>query len=166
MDISQSKSQFSLAYAHCVATVAGFKLGRWDVDDESVDLTIGQSGGGGTVRLPRLDIQLKCTEQDILKADGIHFPLKRKNYDDLRVTEPMVPKILVVLMVPEKLDEWLSEIAEQQVCMHRFAWWMSLARAEERVGVERPMVVLPRPQLFNPVSLKAIMQKVSKRQDL
>jgi hypothetical protein len=166
MDTSQQKAQFSLAYAHAVATVAGFKMGRWEVDDDSVDFTIGQSGGDGTVRSPRLDIQLKCTERDVLRPDGVHFPLKRKNYDDLRQTELMVPKILVVLLVPERRSEWLTEIPEQQICLHRFAWWASLAGADERVGVETPTVVLPRAQLFNPESLKAIMQKVAGRASL
>ena len=35
MDLNQQKARFSVAYAHAVATVAGFKLGRWDVDDGS-----------------------------------------------------------------------------------------------------------------------------------
>jgi len=166
MDLNQQKAQFSVAYAHAVATVAGFKLGRWDVDDESVDLTIGQSGGDGTVRSPRLDIQLKCTELNVLRRDGIHFPLKRKNYDDLRDPAPMVPKILVVLIVPGHVAGWVSHQPEQRICMHRYAWWGSLAGEEEKPGVETPTVVLPRANIFNPDTLTEIMQKVGRKEPL
>jgi len=166
MDLNQQKAQFSIAYAHAVATVAGLKVFRCDVDDESVDITLGQSGGGGTIRSPRLDIQLKCTERNVLRDDGIHFPLKRKNYDDLRDPQLMVPRILVVLLVPAKLAAWLSEIPERQLCMHRSAWWMSLNGADERPDVDTPTVVLPRANVFNVDSLKEIMQSLGDRGQL
>ena len=102
MDINQQKEQFSLAYLHVVATAAGFKLSDPRVDDESVDVMVGQSGGAGTVRSPRLEVQLKCTERDVLREDGVHFQLKRKNYDDLRDPDVMVPRILVVMLVSER----------------------------------------------------------------
>ena len=161
MDINQQKAQFSLAYAHAIATVAGFKLYSYTVDDESVDVGLAQTGGNGTVRSPRLEVQLKCTEQELLKQDGVHFPLKRKNYDDLRDTNLMVPKILVVMLVPQDLSQWLTEVPERQVCLHRHAWWMSLRGADERVGVDKLTVVLPRAQTFKPEALKAIMQQVA-----
>lgn len=37
MDICQQKAQFSLAYVHAVATVAGFTLYDTHVDDDSVE---------------------------------------------------------------------------------------------------------------------------------
>ena len=161
MDISQQKAQFSLAYAHAIATGAGFKLYDPRVDDESVDVGLAQTGGNGTVRSPRLEVQLKCTEQQLLKEEGVHFPLKRKNYDDLRDANLMVPKILVVMLVPPDLAQWLTQVPEQQICLHRHAWWMSLRGAEERAGVETPTVILPRAQLFNPAALTTIMQRLA-----
>jgi hypothetical protein len=166
MDLSQQKAQFSIAYTHAVATIAGYKLYGQSVDDESVDVGVAQTGGDGTVRSPRLELQLKCTERDILKDDGIHFPLKRKNYDDLRDRNVMIPKILVVMLVPDDLSMWLTEVPERQICLHRYAWWMNLAGADERSGVETPTVILPRTQLFNPSALKAMMEKIGRRESL
>ena len=117
---------------------------RCDVDDESVDITVGLTGGEGTVRSPRLDIQLKCTEQDFLRTDGVHFPLQRKNDDDLRAVDFMVPKVLVVLMVPDDLAAGVAPTPEERLCLHRFAWRMNLAGADERSDVDTPTVVLPR----------------------
>ena len=166
MDQSQQKEQFSIAFAHAVATVAGFKLYKSDVDDESVDVGIAESGGNGTARSPRIEAQLKCSEMELLKTDGVHFQLKRKNYDDLRDANLMVPKILVVLLVPTDLGDWLTEIAASQITLKRHAWWVSLAGEPERAGVDSPTVILPRAQQFNPNSLRSIMQKVARREPL
>lgn len=166
MDLNQQKAQFSLAYVHAVSAVAGAKFFRCDVDDESVDITLGLTGGDGTVRSPRLDIQLKCTEQDFLRPDGVHFPLKRKNYDDLRAAEFMVPKVLVVLMVPDKLADWITATPEERLSLHRFAWWMNLAGADEKPDVDTPTVVLPRGQLFHVDALLYMLTKVGRKERL
>jgi hypothetical protein len=166
MDINQKKAQFSIAYAHAVSTASGYKIFRCDVDDESVDITIGQTGGGGTIRSPRLDVQLKCTEQDVLKADGIHFELKRKNYDDLRDPNVMIPRILVIMLVPNDPIPWLTHEPEVKISLHRYAWWRSLVGVDEKKGVDSPTVTLPRAKFFNHETLKEIMDAVGRREDL
>lgn len=164
MELNQQKAQFSLAYIHAVAAVAGAKLFRCDVDDESVDITIGLTGGDGTVRSPRLDVQLKCTERNVLRDDGVHLPLKRKNYDDLRAAEVMVPRVLVVLLVPDQTTGWITQTPEERLCLHRFAWWMSLIGADDRVGVDTPTVILPRVQLFHVDALRDLLAKVGRKE--
>ena len=165
MHSDQMKEQFSIAYAHAVATVAGLNTGEWRVDDESVDFMIGQRGGCGTIRNPRLEVQMKCTALDVLKADGVHFKLLRKNYDDLRDQKLHVPKILVVMLVPEKPEKWMSEVSEDRLCLHRCAWWMSLRGCEEHVQAKDPTIVLPRGQLFNVVGLQSIMKRIGEGQN-
>jgi len=142
------------------------KLFRCDVDDESVDITVGRTGGDGTIRSPRLDVQLKCSGRKLLKPDGLHLQLKRKNYDDLRATGRHVPHILVVLLVPKSPAEWCANAAEKEMCLRQNAWWMSLEGAEENARVEKPIVLLPRAQLFHPLTLSGIMDRVGRREAL
>lgn len=162
MDLSQRKAQFSLAYLHAVATAADVKVGKWEVDDESVDATLGLPGAGGRLRLPKLDVQLKCTSQLLMRDDGIHFPLRRKNYDDLREATPILPHILVVLMVPDPVGDWLTFVPEERMCLHRHAWWMSLAGAAERGDVTTPTVVVPRAQVFDVAGLAGIIDRIAR----
>lgn len=166
MDPNQQKAQVSLAYVHAVSAVVGAKLFRCDVDDESVDITVGLTGGDGTVRSPRLDIQLKCTERDVLHDDGVHLPLKRKNYDDLRALEVMIPKVLVVLIVPDNVADWVTQTPEERLCLHRFASWMSLAGADARSDVDTPTVILPRGQLFHVDALRGLLEKIGRKESL
>lgn len=48
MHISQQQEQFSRAYVHAIASVAGFTLYIPQVDDDSVDLGIAQWQGNYT----------------------------------------------------------------------------------------------------------------------
>ncbi len=118
MDLSQRKEQFSRAYIHAIATVAGFTLYEPKVDDESVDLGIAGRIASDIPRPPRLEIQLKCTSDKIIKGKDIVFSLKRKNYDDLRHDDLIVPRLLVVLVVPRKDDDWLTHNETETTIRH------------------------------------------------
>lgn len=140
------------------------RASRCDVDDESVDITVGRTGGGGTIKSPRLDIQLKCSSQDLLKEDGVHLRLKRKNYDDLRATGCHVPKILVVLLVPLDEAEWCENAHETEMKLRRNAWWSRLVGVDPKENVETPTVVIPRAQHFDVQALNSIMDRVAKNE--
>lgn len=101
MDPSQQKEQFSIAWVRTVVSVAGYAVYQTSVDDDSVDLGIAMRGGRGTVRSPRLEVQLKCTAAPNWQSDLMRFPLKRKNYDDLRVDNVLAPRMLIVVCVPK-----------------------------------------------------------------
>jgi hypothetical protein len=95
---------------------------------------------------------------------ALNFQLKRKNYDDLRATGCHIPHILVVLLVPDNPADWCVNVAEKEMCLRHNAWWMNLTGTEEKAGIEKPTVVLPRAQLFHPASLAELMDRVGKRE--
>lgn len=84
MELSNQKEQFSAAYVRAIASAAGYAVSRPEVDDDSVDRTLSARGGNGSLRSPKLDIQLKCTARRYSGHPLLRFPLRRKNYDDLR----------------------------------------------------------------------------------
>ena len=47
-------------------------------------MSLHQTGGRGTIRSPRLDLQLKCKASAAPTEDTFGHSLKLKNYDDLR----------------------------------------------------------------------------------
>jgi hypothetical protein len=165
MELGLQKEQFSIAFVRAIAAAAGFAVQETSVDDDSVDLTIAQTGGGGTIVSPRLDVQLKCTEQSLLRADGIHFQLSRKNYDDLRNPSVMVPRILVVAMVPIDVDKWTRDVAEKRLELFRYAWWSWLGMEPDRPGVEYPTIVVPRANRLSVQSLREMMERIGRREN-
>ncbi len=70
-------------------------------------------------------MQLKCTSQEVLRGGEVRFPLKRKNYDDLRAMELLVPRILVVVLVPEQPADWIGQ-DEARLELRRCGYWSSL----------------------------------------
>jgi Domain of unknown function (DUF4365) len=85
MDINQQKEQFSITYIRAIAAVAGYSLYRPEVDNDSVDLGIVSRGGTGKIVAPRLELQLKSTARNFSNENYINYPLKLKNYNDLKI---------------------------------------------------------------------------------
>ncbi len=160
MDVNRQKEEFSHAYVRAVASAAGFAVARPEVDDDSVDLILAAAGGGGTFRSPRIELQLKCTAGGNGSAEDLSFPLKIKNYEDLRAPNVLVPRLLVLVCVPEKPEDWLSQTQEQLV-LRRCGYWLSLRGAPETDNVAAVTVRLPRAQVFSIDALRALMARVA-----
>jgi hypothetical protein len=159
MHINQRKEQFSRAYVLAVAAAAGYAWYQPSVDDDSIDLGLAEKGGGGTVRSPRLELQLKCHATETPAGDSFSHDLKLKNYEDLRDGTVQVPRILVVVLVPEDPDSWLTA-TEEQLVMRRCGYWVSL-RGQPGTGSQSTVAVsIPRAQGFHPELLRAIMTRV------
>jgi hypothetical protein len=160
MDINQQKEQFSQAYVRAVATVAGFSIFDPTVDDDSVDISIAQKGGKGSIRSPRVDLQLKCTSRDLLREGEINFPLPIKNYDDLRPENVQVPRILVIVIVPDDVNTWIEQ-SEEKLSMHHCGYWRSLRGLPDSANDTNVTVPIPTSQPFTVGELRDMMGRVS-----
>jgi hypothetical protein len=78
MTLDDQKEQFSFAYARAVAAVAQIAAPEPTVDDDSIALLFQQRGGGGVVRSPRVEAQVKCTDAASVHPARIAYPLKLK----------------------------------------------------------------------------------------
>jgi Domain of unknown function (DUF4365) len=164
MERSLQQEQFSLAYARAVATIAGYAIYRPEIDDDSIDLGVAARGGGGTLRSPRLEIQVKCTGAGVLHESDVRYPLKLKNYDDLRLP-CHVPRILLVVLVPDDPANWLTQ-TEDELILRRCGYWASLAGRPESANETSVTVHLPRANVFSPAALKDMMTKIGEQRAL
>lgn len=163
MDPEQQLEQFSRAYVRAVAAVAGFSVYEPEVDDDSIDLGLAARDSLGSLRSPRLDLQLKGTGRDLLRDDGVHYPLKIKNYRDLRGPDLLVPRILIVVVVPPEVDDWLSQ-SEEQLALRRCGYWLSLRQHEPTPNASSVTVVLPRENLLSVAALRGMMEGISREE--
>lgn len=160
MTTNDRKDLFSRAYIRAVASVAGYMATPPELDRDSVDFQLAGVGGRGTKHSPYLDVQVKCTGEDDLTAGDFGFPLSIKNYDDLRDTELAAPRILVVVIVPIDIDEWL-EVSETQMTMRRSAYWHSLYAEPATTNATSVTVRINRANVFNVDGLSALMATVA-----
>lgn len=165
MELNDRKEQFSFAYLHAVASVAGYGIqGTWPAPDRnSIDLTVSGTGANGTVKSPVMQVQLKCTATPVSNGTHISYPLKLKNYNDLRVGGEtiMSPYILLVVFVPgDAVESWLEQ-SEEMLAMKHCGYWLSLRDMEEVDNTSSVTVHLPRANLFTVDALSSIMQGIS-----
>lgn len=156
MDNNECKQQFSFAYIRAIASAAGYVVSEPAVDEDSIDLTISGKGGKGKICSPKLDLQVKCTSRDLTHSDYLRFPLKKKNYDDLREPRVLVPRILVVVLVPQNINHWLRQ-SEKELRVHHCAYWYSLRQCPDIINKTSATLSIPRSQVFSRKNLRKLM---------
>ena len=159
MDLSQRKEQFSNAYVQAVTAVAGFALYKPFVDDDSIDWGIAQRGGSSTIRSPRIELQLKATSSAGIEDDSVKYALKVKNYEDLRHEDFLVPRILVIVVVPKAIDDWLSQ-SQTELVMRRCGYWASLRGMPPTDNTDIVTIPIPLSQMLDVSQLQAVMRRV------
>lgn len=172
LQLNDQKEEFSYAYIHAVASVAGCPVQRASrqFDQAGVDLSILSPEGlsenpEAIIAYPRLDIQVKCTAADVTQDTFLHYPLNLKNYNELRQPRLLIPRLLVVIIVPSDLLSWLTQ-SEISLSLHHCAYWVSLKGAPESPNRSSVTVYLPRNQIFTPETLRLLMQKITRGESL
>jgi len=160
MQLNNQKEEFSIAYVHAVASAAGCAVDHVRIDNDSVDLTILSWDARGAVRSPRMDVQMKCTSAPASTATAIAFRLPMKNFTDLRADNVQVPRILVAMVVPDAVADWLNQ-SEQETALRHCAYWLSLRGHTASSNRGSLMVHVPRTNLFTVAALAGIMQGLS-----
>ncbi len=92
----------------------------------------------------------------------LRYPLKLKNYNDLRpaAEDLIVPRLLVVVVVPADVGGWLQQ-SEEELALRHCGYWLSIQGAAPTENQETVTVVVPRIQQFTPTALQRIMQRVN-----
>ena len=137
------------------------------MDEDSVDVLIGAKGRlhhRAVIRSPRIEIQLKTTSSPQVKTHHLTFPLKMKNYRELR-ERTLIPRLLVVLVLPKNPAEWM-DMSEECMISRRCAYWVSLLGMAETSNTSKVSIRLPRSQQFNVDQLQGLMQRVARQEPL
>ena len=155
LTVPDQEEQLSLAYVNALAACAGFVTSVPVLDRDSVDLHV-QAGGTGR---PALDLQLKATAALRRSQEGfVSFPLKIKNYDDLR-GETQTPRLLVVLELPADESRWMT-VTDEKLVLRRRAYWLSLQQGfSEQAGQQTVTVRIPESNLLDVDALRDLMER-------
>lgn len=159
MDSNKQKEQFSNAFVVAVAAAVGCVTGQWNVDEDSVDWQLATAGGQGSLRSPRLDLQLKCTARPKFTNRQLRFTLPAKNYQDLIPENLAVPRILVVVVVPDRVEHWFT-LSDESLILRNCAYWASLRGLAPRENEFSVSVDIPMFQRFDVTALGAMMNRI------
>ena len=154
---------FSLAYINAIISGAGFGITSMYPDFDGTDVGVASNFEGSKCASPRLEIQAKSTaEDDDPESEILNFKIKRKYYDKLR-KKHLVPTILVVVVVPENVEEWLNQ-TEKSLTLYKCAYWKLIEGQPERNDIsEESKLVIPieRSQRFSGDALKGMMRGIT-----
>lgn len=162
MDLNTQKEEFSYAYMYAIASAAACAIQRTTtpLDRLGVDIVITGLENQGLMDFPLLYAQVKCTSREVLDERYVRYPLKVKNYEELRVSDRYPPLILIVVVVPDDVDDWLHQ-SEDELCLRRCGYWISLADGAPTQNQETVTVRIPRENVFTAHVLKGIMQRIT-----
>jgi hypothetical protein len=155
---AECKQSYSLAFTHAIAAAARCTISDLRSDVERVDYTVRQVARHRRYSSAQVDVQMKCTEQHVLRDDGVYWRLSREHYDDLRDPDRYNKVILVVLLVPPNVQEWLVMEPDHMV-LHGAAYWTCIQDQPAIPGSSKT-VVLPRTNAYNVDQLLRILQRI------
>jgi hypothetical protein len=156
MPLEMQQERFGDTFLLAAASVAGCAAVKPEPDNDSIDWTLSCR----LQRRPKIDVQMKTVLLDDENLEIIPYPLKRKNYDDLILTDILVPRILVLVTLPTDIAEWLV-LSPRELLLRRCAYWKSLAgfpASDNQISVT---VHVSTGQPFSVEQLCQMMQKLS-----
>jgi len=161
------KAELSNAYVQAIAARNGFSMEFTRNDFDSVDVTIcgkGKLSIESLLHSPKIDIQLKSTINWVINENTISYNLSLKNYNDL-IVETTVPRILVLLCLPNDEIDWLIHSVESLI-LKKCAYWVSLKGLPKSENESNQTIKIPINNVFSPKAIKELMIKVSKQEDI
>ncbi len=166
------EAELSYAYLHAVASKAGFacEYTSRHMDSVAIDAIVREEGRllatDSVLTSFEIHLQLKATYQQLKEINGRwSFSLPINQYDKLREARVQNPRILVVLQLPPKPEEWLLH-SEDALIAKRCAYWVSLRGAPKSENTGHQTVYIPRTQMLSIESLKEIMTRYSRDEEI
>lgn len=162
------EAELSLAYLQAVAAIVSFSVDVPHHDFDSIDVVISGKGRITPDSLaisPRIELQLKASMNIHSNNKGeIPFDLSIKNFDDLRA-DTMLPRLLVVMVLPYDQSEWLIHSADKLI-VQKCCYYLNLRGLLQSVNAGHQRVYVPIVNELTPNALKSLMIKASKFEEL
>lgn len=162
LELSKTEHQgnFGESFVRVLASAAGLTVAKEDLDTRGIDLTIGHKGKLGLRRHPNIDVQVKSWSQRIARERGgcWQYHLRTKHFNQLAGTDFMVPRFLVLVIVPDDWHDYAAHTPAVAQLKHA-AYWTSLRdRAESELDPDGKVAVdVPVQNLLTVDSLHALM---------
>lgn len=147
---------FGDAFLLAVAGAAGCAVSLRRPDDDSIDWTLSCR----LSRRPKLDVQMKTWTGDDESGEEMRYPLKRKNYNDLILTDVLSPRVLILVTLPRDISDWIV-LSPQQLILRRCGYWVSLAGQPTSDNDTSVTVSVPRVNVLTIEALQGLMQRIN-----
>ena len=165
-DLANLQSQFSLAYVQAVASAAGFFVQEASRGFDINGISMGRSHHHASWCPRHHTIAEARSPSEVPARGGDHrsFPhdLDVTAYNRLRVDagQYQVPRVLVIVLVPDNISDWLLH-SEDQLVLRRCGYWLSLRSAAATPNTTKIRVKIPRTNQLDVAGLTHLMTRVA-----
>lgn len=126
MDRNIHQGHFGEHFVAALAAAAGLQVTWQHPDTDGIDLSLGYPGARGTIRSPRIDVQVKSCRSPEQSAGYWHYRLKNKHYENLAGPGFVLPRFLFLVVVPEQ-SEGYAHADDQRLELRKAGYWHSFA---------------------------------------
>lgn len=163
---SARQGMFSVSYVRAIAAAAGCSVSIPEPDDDKVDVTLASRVRGMVQRSPHINVQVKCEASGSINGTTVPYQIDAETYDSLIDPTHIIPRILVVVLVPDNMQHWLDHGAHEMSFRH-CGYWMCLKNQPPLPpGQDSKVVHIPEANRFDPFQLQAMMHQVADGKDL
>ncbi len=163
--ITHSMELFSVNYFCAIVSAAGYTYNNPVIDNESVDIQINGRIKDEVYTTQRLEVQLKATKTAKINNNSFSFPLKIKNYDDLRDLNCYTPKILIVLLLPNNQQDWLY--SNKNFCLLNYGmYWADLRGMLPTQNDNTVSIHINCNNIFNIETVRLMMHSLARTGDI
>ena len=147
-----AQEALSRAFVSAVAAKARYVSAHKDFDTDGIDITI----EAGSQFRPKIDFQLKATQNLPMVNGNFAFPCPIKNYNSL-IIPSQTPRALLVFRMPENEDEWL-ELCDEYTLLRHCAYWLNLKGGPPSSNHSSVTVYIPPENRLTVEALQMLME--------
>ena len=167
MPINAQKENLGQAYVRAVIASVGYNYAK-EENDFGIDGSIKDVAVRGDRYYTNgfsIDYQLKSSWDVTFEGNELVYDLESKNYNDLATWEGAVPAILILFVLPQDENDWVN-FSQNGLTIRNCAWWCSLAGQPATENGTKKRIRIPIDQVFSPDTLRELMAKVRRGEDL
>lgn len=159
IDRSRSMETLQTAYLHAVVAAAGCSLSS-PTPDNGVDWIVSHEGEHKVDPEPSIKVALKATQQLHPDPSGLHFKfsLTRAHFDKLAASPVTLTRLLIVMIVPSAMEDWITSTPIDFIMRHR-CYWVNM-EGEKSNGKASQTVAVPTANVFDDEALCEILCEV------
>jgi len=157
---TKRKEEISKSYLNAVCAASGITMETKQHDDDGIDAILQKTIyiSNGTRYNAQIGASLKSTSIDLKEDENYyHYPLKKKNYDELRMPSTVKP-YLFLLVLPIEENEWLTQSIEQLV-IRKCMFWLDLKELPDSDNSSNVTVLLPKTNIVSSETLDEMLKK-------
>lgn len=159
---SSAMELLQIGYLHSVVAAAGCNLGA-PFPDRGIDWTVNHASASHKIDSEvSIKLSLKSTATIAPNPQGAHFSFRLENDHLTKLAESpvMVPRILVVMLVPPTWDDWI-QVASSSLTISHCSYWVNLAGQSYTYAPSgKTTIHVPTANVFDAAALCDLMVRV------